>query len=46
MSAASECDQEKESGIIMIMYCDIWGGGGGGPTQKKSIPTLKFPKST
>ena len=23
MSAASECDQEKESGIIMIMYCDI-----------------------
>ena len=23
MSAESECDQEKESGIIMIMYGDI-----------------------
>ena len=23
MSAASECDQEKESGKIMIMYGDI-----------------------
>ena len=49
-----ECNRADNTlsllGIVRDKHCVNYGGGGGGggggPTKKKSISTLKFPKST